>query len=188
MLSEQALQRAKKGATAKLLPLLRPLAAAGIKPSYLTAISGALAVLAILALIKGQFALAGLLIAAEMALDLLDGALARHLGRVTQMGALFDFAKDTALRNCYFLAVVAGGFIALWMAMLAVATTFLALGVATAANLNKLQAPAAPFLAYVLLLGYGSGEIWTVTAVIIAYNILSIAVTGCSWLVYRLKH
>jgi CDP-diacylglycerol--glycerol-3-phosphate 3-phosphatidyltransferase len=75
-------------------PIVSLIARLGISPNHLTALGflgnvGAAALAA-----RGQFLFAGLVMLIASALDLLDGALARATGRVSNFGAVFDATLD----------------------------------------------------------------------------------------------
>ncbi len=75
-------------------PLVRPLAALGVSPHTVsaTALGGSLAAAALIA--RGDLLLGGGVMLAAAALDSIDGALARHSGRASRVGALLDSTFD----------------------------------------------------------------------------------------------
>jgi CDP-diacylglycerol--glycerol-3-phosphate 3-phosphatidyltransferase len=75
-------------------PIVGVIARLGISPNHLTVLgfagnAGAAALAA-----RGEFLAAGLVMLVASALDLLDGALARATGRVSNFGAVFDATLD----------------------------------------------------------------------------------------------
>ena len=75
-------------------PIVAPLAKIGVTPNMISAFGfgGNVAAGALAA--GGHFLWAGVLMLIFSALDLLDGALARKTGTVTQVGAVFDSVLD----------------------------------------------------------------------------------------------
>jgi CDP-diacylglycerol---glycerol-3-phosphate 3-phosphatidyltransferase len=92
---------------AAVVPLARVLAAWGVTANSLT-IAGAIlngAVAAVIAV--GGFPLAGVLLLAVNALDLLDGAVARASGRAGPFGAFLDSTLDRYAEAVVFIGLVA---------------------------------------------------------------------------------
>ena len=75
-------------------PIARAVARTGITPNGGTALGFAGNAVAAVLAGSGQLALAGVVMLAASALDLIDGALARATGRVTPFGAVFDAVLD----------------------------------------------------------------------------------------------
>jgi CDP-diacylglycerol--glycerol-3-phosphate 3-phosphatidyltransferase len=75
-------------------PLVKPIAAIGITPNMISAAGFAGNVAAGALAAGGHFRWAGMMMLIFSALDLLDGALARKTGTVTQFGAVFDSVLD----------------------------------------------------------------------------------------------
>jgi CDP-diacylglycerol--glycerol-3-phosphate 3-phosphatidyltransferase len=75
-------------------PLVGPLASIGVTPNMISVAGFAGNVAAAVLAASGYFLIAGLLMLASSALDLLDGALARKTGTVTKFGAVFDSVLD----------------------------------------------------------------------------------------------
>ena len=75
-------------------PIARAVARTGITPNGVTALGFAGNAVAAVLAGSGQLALAGVVMLAASALDLIDGALARATGRVTPFGAVFDAVLD----------------------------------------------------------------------------------------------
>lgn len=75
-------------------PLVRTLAAAGVTPNILTAVSLVAALAAGAAYYSALFLLGGLLVALNSLLDALDGSLARHLGIASRRGDFLDHTVD----------------------------------------------------------------------------------------------
>jgi len=103
---------ATKGAiNARLVPLVDRLAAAGVSPDALTLAAVPVAVAAGLALLGSRevhllLALVPLLVVARLALNLLDGNMARRTGRIHPRGELYNEVGDR-LADIAFLAPVA---------------------------------------------------------------------------------
>lgn len=75
-------------------PIVAVIARLGVSPNHLTALGFAGNVGAAALAARGQFLAAGLVMLVASALDLLDGALARATGRVSNFGAVFDATLD----------------------------------------------------------------------------------------------
>lgn len=75
-------------------PIVRALARLGVTPNMLTfaALAGSAGAAALVA--TGWLALGGVVMLLASSLDLLDGALARHTGRASKLGALLDSVFD----------------------------------------------------------------------------------------------
>lgn len=74
--------------------IARGLEATGISPNALTIIGFVLTVAVALILATGNFLAGGILLIFAALFDTLDGALARHTGRVTVFGAFLDSTMD----------------------------------------------------------------------------------------------
>lgn len=75
-------------------PIARVVARTGITPNGVTLLGFAGNGLAALLAARGQFIAAGLVMLVASSLDLIDGALARAMGRATPFGAVFDAVLD----------------------------------------------------------------------------------------------
>jgi CDP-diacylglycerol--glycerol-3-phosphate 3-phosphatidyltransferase len=75
-------------------PIVLPLAKLGVSPNHLTLFGFAGNVAAGVLAARGDFLLAGVLMLAFSAVDLLDGALARATGQASAFGAVFDSTLD----------------------------------------------------------------------------------------------
>jgi CDP-diacylglycerol--glycerol-3-phosphate 3-phosphatidyltransferase len=75
-------------------PIVSPLASLGVTPNMISVAGFAGNVAAGVAAASGLFIVAGAIMLAFSALDLLDGALARKTGTVTRFGAVFDSVLD----------------------------------------------------------------------------------------------
>ena len=75
-------------------PIVRLLSHTGVTPNHLSVLGFLGNVGAAVFAARGEFLLAGVMMLAFSALDLLDGALARATGRVTKFGAVLDSALD----------------------------------------------------------------------------------------------
>lgn len=104
-------------------PVALALGRLGLGPNALTLIGLAIAALAGLAAALGAFGLAGLLVLAGGAFDLLDGTLARATGRASRLGAYLDSVLDRAGEAVVYVGLVGGGIGAglPWLAGLAAA-------------------------------------------------------------------
>ncbi len=89
----------------RLDPLTRFLARLGVRPSQIT-VAGTLICLAAAALVVAdRFVLAGIVWLVGSALDLVDGALARHQDKVTAGGAFLDSTLDRISEGALFAAI-----------------------------------------------------------------------------------
>ncbi|MFQ5872823.1 MAG: CDP-alcohol phosphatidyltransferase family protein [Dehalococcoidia bacterium] len=75
-------------------PAAHLLAGTGLTPNKVTLAGGALSVAAGLAVSRGYLFAGGVLVLASGALDLLDGALARVMGKKSKFGAVLDSTLD----------------------------------------------------------------------------------------------
>ena len=75
-------------------PIVNPLARLGVRPNHLTIAGGLGNVGAAVLAARGDFLPAGIVLLAASSLDMLDGALARATGRVTDFGSVFDSVMD----------------------------------------------------------------------------------------------
>lgn len=75
-------------------PIVSVIARTGATPNHLSALGFAGNVGAGVLAARGEFLIAGILMLAFSAVDLLDGALARATGRATPFGAVFDSVLD----------------------------------------------------------------------------------------------
>lgn len=75
-------------------PIVSVIARTGATPNHLSALGFAGNVSAGVLAARGEFLIAGILMLAFSAVDLLDGALARATGRATPFGAVFDSVLD----------------------------------------------------------------------------------------------
>ena len=75
-------------------PIAVGLGRIGLSPNHLTLIGFAIAIVAAIAAALGAWLVAGLLVIAGGACDLLDGALARATGRASSLGAFYDSVFD----------------------------------------------------------------------------------------------
>jgi CDP-diacylglycerol--glycerol-3-phosphate 3-phosphatidyltransferase len=75
-------------------PIVDTLARAGVTPNMLTLAGVAGNVIAAVFAASGEFLVAGLVVLAASALDMIDGALARKTGQATDFGAVFDAVMD----------------------------------------------------------------------------------------------
>jgi CDP-diacylglycerol--glycerol-3-phosphate 3-phosphatidyltransferase len=75
-------------------PIVGVLHRLGVAPNHLTALGLAGNVAAAVFAARGEFLVAGLLMLASSAIDLLDGALARATGQASPFGAVFDSVLD----------------------------------------------------------------------------------------------
>jgi CDP-diacylglycerol--glycerol-3-phosphate 3-phosphatidyltransferase len=75
-------------------PIVAVIARTGVTPNHLTVLGFLGNVGAGVLAARGDFLAAGLVVLAASALDLLDGALARAIGRASAFGAIFDSVLD----------------------------------------------------------------------------------------------
>jgi len=84
----------RRAPAAVLTPIVRTLAAVGITPTMITTVGFLGNVLAAWFIIEGWLLWAGVAVLFFSALDMLDGALARHTGTASRFGALYDSTLD----------------------------------------------------------------------------------------------
>ncbi|MQC18402.1 MAG: CDP-alcohol phosphatidyltransferase family protein [Chloroflexi bacterium] len=84
----------RRAAAAVLTPIVRALAAVGVTPTMITTVGFLGNVLAGWFVIEGWLLAAGAAVLFFSALDMLDGALARHTGTASRFGALYDSTLD----------------------------------------------------------------------------------------------
>ena len=110
-----------------LSPISRALGRAGVRPNQITLFGTAVCLAAPLLLLAGQPVAAGVIWILGSALDLLDGALARHQQQVSRAGAFLDSNLDRLSEGALF-AAVAYHFAALGAPIEAALTTLALLG------------------------------------------------------------
>ncbi|MDZ7840423.1 MAG: CDP-alcohol phosphatidyltransferase family protein [Gammaproteobacteria bacterium] len=91
---EELRDRLQRRASALVDPVVRRLARSGITPDSVTCAGLALAAVAAACLAAGMLRTAGVVWFVGSALDMLDGALARHTGTVNRGGAFLDSSLD----------------------------------------------------------------------------------------------
>lgn len=101
-------------------PLFKWLAAHGVTATMLTCASLALGVGGAVVLSLGHYWLALALIALHLALDGLDGPMARHTDSVSASGAWFDAMTDQVVASCTLLALWSLG-LGSWLVLLIIA-------------------------------------------------------------------
>ena len=84
----------RRAPAAILTPIVRGLATVGVTPTMLTTVGFLGNVLAAWFVIEGWLFAAGAAVLFFSALDMLDGALARHTGTASRFGALYDSTLD----------------------------------------------------------------------------------------------
>lgn len=94
-------------ARAALDPVTGAFAAAGVKPDHLTVLGLLLSMAAGIGFALGHFRTASLVAIAAGICDILDGQLARRLGRVSRFGAFFDSTLDR-IAEAFLLLGIAG--------------------------------------------------------------------------------
>ncbi len=87
------------------LPIARWLARTGVTPNLLTTIGLVINLISAVVVAAGNFLAGGLLVLFSGLFDLLDGAVARHTGKVTRFGALFDSTVDRITEGALFFAL-----------------------------------------------------------------------------------
>ncbi|MFH1639689.1 MAG: CDP-alcohol phosphatidyltransferase family protein [Chloroflexota bacterium] len=87
-------------------PIVRLLAHTGIHPNGITWFGFLLTLAAALLIILGYFPASGVIVLVAGFCDSLDGALARHTGRVTRYGAVLDSTLDRASEGVLLLAIL----------------------------------------------------------------------------------
>jgi CDP-diacylglycerol--glycerol-3-phosphate 3-phosphatidyltransferase len=87
------------------LPIARWLARTGVTPNLLTTIGLVINLISAVVVATGDFLAGGLLVLFSGLFDLLDGAVARHTGKVTKFGALLDSTVDRITEGALFFAL-----------------------------------------------------------------------------------
>ncbi|MEK6570970.1 MAG: CDP-alcohol phosphatidyltransferase family protein, partial [Bacteroidota bacterium] len=67
-----------------------------VSPNFLSTLGIAVGVVAAVLFARGEFTIAGVLVATSGVLDLLDGKIARNSGKTSVFGAVFDSTVDRA--------------------------------------------------------------------------------------------
>jgi CDP-diacylglycerol--glycerol-3-phosphate 3-phosphatidyltransferase len=88
------------------LPCARLLKAIGLKPNAVTVLGFLLTLVSAYLVSEGWFLPGGLVLLAAGGLDLLDGALARFTGQITQFGSLLDSVLDRLSEAALFLGLL----------------------------------------------------------------------------------
>ncbi len=101
--------RLKDGAHAVLRPLVRGLAAVGLKPDHLTWLGFVVSLGSGFAFFDGHFKLGASLLLAAGVCDILDGELARHLDQVSRFGAFLDSTLDRLAEAAALAGIAAFG-------------------------------------------------------------------------------
>lgn len=87
----------------------RPFARMGLHPNHITFIALLVGVLAGLLFSVGEPRWAGLVVLIGGFFDVIDGAVARLTGRVTQFGGILDSVSDRIADAILFIGIIAGG-------------------------------------------------------------------------------
>jgi len=87
----------------------RAFAKVGLSPNQWTMISLIPVLIAFYPLLNGQFIIAGLLFILSSFLDMVDGAVARHLGKATKHGAYLDTVVDRYVEVIIILGIMLAG-------------------------------------------------------------------------------
>ncbi|RJQ36197.1 MAG: CDP-alcohol phosphatidyltransferase family protein [Dehalococcoidia bacterium] len=75
-------------------PLVKPLASLGISPDALSWTGFGLALVAAFLIARGYLLAGGIMVLVAASFDMLDGALARHTGKVSRFGGILDSTLD----------------------------------------------------------------------------------------------
>ncbi len=89
----------------RLEPVVRVLARLGVEPNQVTVAGTLICLVSPALIVADQLALAGIVWLAGSALDLIDGALARHQDKVTAAGAFLDSTFDRITEGALFAAI-----------------------------------------------------------------------------------
>ncbi len=89
----------------RLDPVLRVLARLGVEPNQVTVAGTLICLVSPALVVTDRLALAGIVWLAGSALDLIDGALARHQDKVTAGGAFLDSTFDRITEGALFAAL-----------------------------------------------------------------------------------
>lgn len=100
-------ERLRRAAHAALEPLVATLARLGVRPDLVTLLGLLVSLAAALAFFEGYFRLGAALLALSGLCDLVDGELARRVGRRSRFGAFLDSTLDR-LSDSLVLAGIAG--------------------------------------------------------------------------------
>ena len=101
------LPRLRKSASYRLTePVMRLLVRMHITPNTLTWTGFSIALSAAVVIATGHIFIAGFIVLAGGFFDMLDGALARHTGRVTSLGALLDSTLDRVSEAVLLLGIL----------------------------------------------------------------------------------
>ena len=87
-------------------PVVRVLARTGITPNALTWLGLLLSIISAVLIAGNNLIPAALLLMVAGFLDMLDGALARHTGRVTESGGVLDSALDRLSESAVFIGML----------------------------------------------------------------------------------
>ena len=105
MLVEKLRNRIQVWIDGRLGPVTRFLARLGVQPNQVTVAGTLICLVSSVLVVADQFVLAGVVFLAGSAFDLIDGALARHLGKVTAGGAFLDSTLDRITEGVLFAAL-----------------------------------------------------------------------------------
>lgn len=101
------LPRLRKSISYRLTaPLVRLLVRARVTPATLTWLGFSIALSAAIVIATGHLFVAGFIVLAGGFFDMLDGALARHTGKVTTLGALLDSTLDRVSEAVLLLGIL----------------------------------------------------------------------------------
>ncbi len=89
----------------RLEPVVRVLARLGVEPNQVTVAGTLICLVSPALVVTDRLALAGIVWLAGSALDLIDGALARHQDKVTAGGAFLDSTFDRITEGALFAAI-----------------------------------------------------------------------------------
>ncbi len=103
------LGRMKEKISPFLDPLTETLYGIGIKPDHITFSAFTLGLLASVFIAGSRFEVGAVLLAVSGLLDILDGALARNSGRVTDFGGILDSVADRYVDAAIFIALGIAG-------------------------------------------------------------------------------
>lgn len=87
----------------------RPFAKAGLRPNHVTLIALAVGILGGCLFAAGEPRWAGLVVLAGGFFDIIDGAVARMTGSVTEFGGILDSVSDRITDSALYLGIIVGG-------------------------------------------------------------------------------
>jgi CDP-diacylglycerol---glycerol-3-phosphate 3-phosphatidyltransferase len=98
--------RLKTASEKILVPIIALLNSLGLSPNIVTLIGLAVNIIAAFLISRGMFISAGLVILFAGVFDMLDGALARKMGKKTKFGGFLDSTTDRVSEGAFYLALI----------------------------------------------------------------------------------